>query len=69
MALTNLKKKEKILKRKRFCWVTTGATESRAEQAFVKFIGATIEILPHGLSDELLNTYKKYQIEKVWNQF
>ena len=30
----------------------------------MKFRRATIQTLPHGLSDELLKTHEEYQIEK-----
>ena len=48
--------------------------ESQTEPAFMKFLHATIETLPYGLSDELLkttpiNTHKEYQIKLVWNIF
>ena len=59
---------EKITYRKQVRWITTGTAESWTEPAFMKFVRSTIQTLPHrwAVKD---NTHKKYQFEKVWNQF
>ena len=62
-------KTEKIRYRKKNLLNYQLAQPSQTEPAFIKFLQASIEILPHRLSDELLKTVSIKSIKsKVWNQ-
>ena len=51
---------EKITNKKQVHQITTGATESRTELPFMKFLHAPIEAMPHRLLNELKATRIKY---------